>query len=316
MNSSSLLARAFTVVELLIAIVVIGILATISIVAYSGIQDSAIESTLKSDLRSASSQLEMERALEGSYPSSDEGLSRSSGVNFTYTLTGGSYCLTAWPSRAGVAAYRIDSDSSVQEGACTGHVSPAGPGPVATLTNLHYNPSLEVVHGPFSGANTTSVTRTSVRSHVGSWSLRADIPAGFNSRQVGAIMMNRDVGDFFEPNTTYTASAYVYVPSGTVDVEMVIIGAGRASVVDPPGRTASAKGSWTRIHNTFTTGSSGRVQIFIVNSSSTSSGPGQFWVDAVMITEGATLHDYRDGSFEGWTWTGADENSASTGPMP
>jgi len=40
----------FTIVELLIVIVVIAILATITFVAYGGIQRSAAEATLKSDL--------------------------------------------------------------------------------------------------------------------------------------------------------------------------------------------------------------------------------------------------------------------------
>ena len=43
----------FTIVELLIVIVIIGILAAISIVAYDGITNNANDSTIKSDLRNA-----------------------------------------------------------------------------------------------------------------------------------------------------------------------------------------------------------------------------------------------------------------------
>ncbi|WP_299303348.1 prepilin-type N-terminal cleavage/methylation domain-containing protein [uncultured Brachybacterium sp.] len=52
----------FTIVELLIVIVVIAILVAISIVSYIGIQNSANEAALKSDLRNASTQLEVERS--------------------------------------------------------------------------------------------------------------------------------------------------------------------------------------------------------------------------------------------------------------
>jgi prepilin-type N-terminal cleavage/methylation domain-containing protein len=51
----------FTIVELLIVIVVIGILAAITIVAYNGIQDRARNSSIQSDLESFSKKLEMAR---------------------------------------------------------------------------------------------------------------------------------------------------------------------------------------------------------------------------------------------------------------
>lgn len=60
----------FTIVELLIVIVVIAILATISIVAYNGIQDRAIGSTVKSDLANFAKKIEMARidSSDGGYP--------------------------------------------------------------------------------------------------------------------------------------------------------------------------------------------------------------------------------------------------------
>lgn len=47
----------FTIVELLIVIVIIGILAAISIVAYNGVQNNARESVVKSDLSNTMKQL-------------------------------------------------------------------------------------------------------------------------------------------------------------------------------------------------------------------------------------------------------------------
>ena len=49
--------KGFTIVELLIVIVIIGILAAISIVAYSGISEKARDSTVQSDLNGASKAL-------------------------------------------------------------------------------------------------------------------------------------------------------------------------------------------------------------------------------------------------------------------
>ena len=49
--------RGFTIVELLIVIVVIGILAAITVVAYTGIQQRARVAVLMSDLKQAQTQL-------------------------------------------------------------------------------------------------------------------------------------------------------------------------------------------------------------------------------------------------------------------
>ena len=55
-------SRGFTIVELLIVIVIIGILAAITIVAYNGIQSRARETSLKSDLANVAKQIELFRA--------------------------------------------------------------------------------------------------------------------------------------------------------------------------------------------------------------------------------------------------------------
>lgn len=62
--------KGFTIVELLIVIVIIGILAAISIVSYVGISNRAIIASLQSDLSNASKQLELFRAVNGVYPTS------------------------------------------------------------------------------------------------------------------------------------------------------------------------------------------------------------------------------------------------------
>lgn len=59
---------AFTIVELLVVIVVIGILAAITIVSYTGISQSAIKATLLSDLSSASKELKLFQVINDNYP--------------------------------------------------------------------------------------------------------------------------------------------------------------------------------------------------------------------------------------------------------
>jgi prepilin-type N-terminal cleavage/methylation domain-containing protein len=58
----------FTIVELLIVIVVIGILAAITIVVYNGIQGRASDAAVQSDLRNFGAIIEQQGVLNGSYP--------------------------------------------------------------------------------------------------------------------------------------------------------------------------------------------------------------------------------------------------------
>lgn len=60
----------FTIVELLVVIVVIGILVAITIVAYTGISQRAIVASIQSDLSGASKQLNMFQVTNSAYPNS------------------------------------------------------------------------------------------------------------------------------------------------------------------------------------------------------------------------------------------------------
>ena len=61
--------KGFTLVELLIVIVIIGILAAISFVAYNGIAGKANDSAVQQDLMNIAKKLEMYYAEQGEYPS-------------------------------------------------------------------------------------------------------------------------------------------------------------------------------------------------------------------------------------------------------
>jgi len=121
--------RGFTIVELLIVIVVIGILAGITIVGYSFVIKNAADSTLKSDLNEVTDSLEAENFDTG-YPSSLSAINNGAGPSVTngtvlrYTGTPTSYCLTAFSAKANGPFYKKSGSGSIQSGACPGHTNP------------------------------------------------------------------------------------------------------------------------------------------------------------------------------------------------
>lgn len=70
---SKLRAKGFTIVELLIVIVVIGILAAITIVAFNGVQARAQIAKSQSDLKSMQKLIELYKVDNGSYPTTVDG---------------------------------------------------------------------------------------------------------------------------------------------------------------------------------------------------------------------------------------------------
>ncbi len=120
----------FTIVELLIVIVVVGILAAISIVAYNGIQQRAYESSLQSDLRQDAKLLAIDYAISNIYPTSlaaangGKGLKSSNGATLQYNYNNitkpPSFCLSSTSSRSDVPSYSIDATSTLYQGVCTG----------------------------------------------------------------------------------------------------------------------------------------------------------------------------------------------------
>jgi len=119
----------FTIVELLIVVVVIGILAAIAIVTYNGVLNRAIVATLESDLANSKKQLSIDHVNVNTFPATlalangNKGLAASAGVGYQYTAntsaTPQTFCLTASLKKV---SYYITQDTTPTAGACSGHV--------------------------------------------------------------------------------------------------------------------------------------------------------------------------------------------------
>jgi len=98
---------AFTIVELLIVIAIIGILAAITIVSYIGITSRTTASVLQSNLTTASQQLKLYQTLYSSYPTALDANNCPTTPNIDNT-----YCLK--PSSGTTFQYAANNNTNIQ----------------------------------------------------------------------------------------------------------------------------------------------------------------------------------------------------------
>ncbi|NCO10441.1 type II secretion system protein [Candidatus Saccharibacteria bacterium] len=127
---------AFTIVELLAAVVVIGILATVSVVGYGAWQNNIAETQLKSDINGVRAAMDNAKNWGENYPQFASGTEfdgtnatsdifvQSDNSSITYYQAGvGSYCLDAVSvTRTGVYFFYDASATGpeVKHGTCAG----------------------------------------------------------------------------------------------------------------------------------------------------------------------------------------------------
>lgn len=124
--------NGFTVVELIVIIVVIGILAAISIVSYGAWQKNITLGVLKSDLTSAANAMEASIEFGASYPSSVPSTFQPSDT-VTVTVadaTTTTYCLNATSTKVPGVTYYIDKSmvktGGAKEGNCATRTASIG----------------------------------------------------------------------------------------------------------------------------------------------------------------------------------------------
>jgi len=115
-------STGFTIVELLVVIVVIGILAAITFVAYTGIQQRASSAVITSDINGAITALEIYKAENGNYPT-DISLSTakasSNVILQSAASVAGSFCVNAYSKTDPTLRMSWDSTKSgLQVGLC------------------------------------------------------------------------------------------------------------------------------------------------------------------------------------------------------
>lgn len=133
-------SKAFTVVELLIVIVVIGILAGVTTVGYRGVQARVTDTELKSDAQNIKDQIELAYLKDKAYPANLGALGtlpKSTHTTLAYVTTGQMYCLTVTSTKSGSKTYSVANEGKVTEGNCSaaGYIGPPSQ-PSATIANV------------------------------------------------------------------------------------------------------------------------------------------------------------------------------------
>lgn len=311
-------STGFTIVELLIVIVIIGILAAITIVAYNGIQERARASSVSSALSQAARKVGAYNAENGTYPSTlaTAGVADSSSVSYQYNTTSSGYCITA---TNGTTSYKITESSSPAQGGCAGHSQ----GGVAAITNLVPNPSFEANstgwsyrwYGTAGGAGTNS-RPTSGGLHGSAYLRKTWTVAGAAA----------DNGFNSTSNQIAVTAGQTYMISGAMRTNRSDYGARIGlSWYDTGGvqvgtttwysSTTLAANTWGRISQS-AAAPAGATSLVIVFSN----GGSLAWtVNDTLDFDGAMVNsasnaNYADGNSTDWAWTGTINNSTSTGP--
>ncbi len=337
----------FTIVELLVVIVVIGIIAGITIVSYTAITNNAKKQTAKTDAQTMAAQLTKYKSENGTFPADLSSLSNTLSVDstfqYTYDSTAGTYCLTA--SVEGASAYVRSGNSNAQEGGCAGH----GVNGQQPITNLASDPAAT----SYATSNALAGWRNDRWTADGTYSLQTGAGDGpvaglttyarfqFTAAVAGGrgfhITGNPEAGSpaagvglAVEAGKTYTLSAYMRstrTSGGSVSVAVGVrfVNGSNAwmstttngsAVTAAAGSPTTNPGPWVRPTLTVTAPSGAvRMQIYIRETAAPTHIAGdRIEGTGLLITEGSSLYGYASGATAGWVWNGTANASTSTGP--
>jgi len=311
--------QAFTIVEVLIVIIVIGILASITVISYNSIKDNANGEAVSTDLQTTASELTKYKNQNGNFPSSSgvftssiKNANTSGDTTYTYFYSAGDngYCLEA--AGHDMTYHITDGSTDTVEGPCDA-VEPA-----TTVTNRIKDPNVTVL--PTASMTMTGVTGdfaliNDSTAHSGTTYTRLTLTSSGGS-VMEYILNSTSIDSTLLPNTPYTLSVKLRSSKNiTFDAQFSWTDGGGTTTLDAAETLVTPANQWTTLALTGQASAPVTVKARIVTA------PGQSWsigdtfdFDSFMLTQGSTVYQYRDGTSAGWSWTGAANNSASTGP--
>lgn len=210
--------KGFTIVELLIVIVVIGILAAITIVSFNGVTNRAKTAAINSDLSNVNQLIQLYQSTNNTYPTAISQL--NNGVGFTpsnggaigyvadNTVNPATFCVTEMNGTA-VSPRSISQSGTITDGACPGATGGQTYCPEASTVKL------SGYYCDGSAGSTASLNNPVVKQVA----TASGVPANSPTYYVG-VQTSRDnlIGDPFTVagGQTYCFTGYAATASSTV----------------------------------------------------------------------------------------------------
>ena len=301
--------RGFTIVELLIVIVVIGILAAITIVSFNGVQNRARQSAAQQLVVLANKKVIAYAVLNADmYPVDlvTAGMPNNDGLQYSYNNSASPHTYGITATNGSVSYYMSNVVTQPTTGGYVGH----GANGATAITNLATNPSFENLSA---GANSYNANNTYPTSggYTGPRFLRStrSLTSGSSGPWYNAAVI--------EPGKTYTVTIAVRSNVTTpreINIEW-INPAGTSMVSRATIATITPTSSWVLYSGSaLAPAGSGILRLAMyTQASSTGTLTDYADYDTVMITEGTTQYAYADGNTANWIWNGTQDNATSTG---
>jgi len=296
--------NGFTVIELLVVVVVIGILAGIVLLSYNSWRTTTAQNEVKSSLNGLVAAMNSARTFGSGYPTSiPSTFTPNSDVTLNYAWgDSNGYCVSATSVAVPSVSYNINTyqSSTVQSGVCA-----------SIITNMVGDPSVETGGVPAGAAYYSApLSIDSTNAAYGTNSLTTTTNSATNPQ--GMIWWAVSA----QPNTQYTCSvSFKGTPGKVLRIASRAADGGGSYIGEGYGNSSSISmtSSWQRASVTFTspanTGTIG-IETFLTTAASGVN----IWTDGAMCTQGSTVYNYKDGDQPNWVWNGSPSNSTSTGP--
>lgn len=292
-------STGFTIVELLIVIVVIAILAAITIVAYTGIQNRADESALQSNASQAGKKILAVSPQNNDLLPTESTFESATGLStntYRYVVSSDqkNFCVsTAKANSSPLLAMAFTSIvGSTQKGLC--------------VRNLITNPSFEqnTSGWSFAGDRGAPTPQRIANGHIGTWSMSVQKDAPVGSAQMNNVFPGL-------PSQVYSIGFWAWTDTGTcsANVQFARNNNGFSAFTARNLNLTTTPEYFTLTGESPSDTTEIRLRLTVCSNSNVT------YYDGFIVTTQPSITSFGDGSQPGWVWEGAPNNSTSFGPV-